>query len=372
VQALAYFRWINHAQASAPEGRPPLLINLDETSLSYSFIGSTGTVVCSKHIPPHVQQATEDANTADTHGHVSYVAMVTHDTAIQPLLPQVLLGNEHRFTQTLLKAIKPEIPPNIVLLRQKSAWNCHSTMRAILSLLAKALGKHLTERYVILILDVHSTHIHASIFAHARRLGIRLVYIPAKLTYLLQPCDTHVFSQLKHALREAWRNARSNSEAAISATAWLLLIFRCIRIVLQGKPWLHAFQSTGALTLQQCLAPRVFYRMGLRAAPVVPPGPPTQQEARVVFPKNVRLNVMSYVLWCRALELNKGSSAVPGAAVVVSPSSHLSCVSASSSSGVARSSAAEDCVFSSAVGSQVPERSPVRWVLRPRVARALD
>jgi hypothetical protein len=149
VEALAYFRWINNALASAPPGRPPLLINLDESSLCYSFIGSMGTVICSKHVPPHVQQATEDVGTADTRGHVSYGAMVTHDTTIQPLLPQVLLGNEHRFTQTLLRDIEPEVPKNIVLKRLKSAWNSHAIMLNILTLLAKALGKYMKERYVI-------------------------------------------------------------------------------------------------------------------------------------------------------------------------------------------------------------------------------
>jgi hypothetical protein len=112
--------------------------------------------------------------------------MVTHDTTIQPLLPQVLLGNEHGFTQTLLRDIEPEVPKNIVLKRLKSAWNSHAIMLNILILLAKALGKYMKERYVILILYVHSTHIHASIFALARKLGIRLIYIPAKA--LRHPC----------------------------------------------------------------------------------------------------------------------------------------------------------------------------------------
>jgi hypothetical protein len=112
---------MNAALASAPPERPPLLINMDESSLCYSFNGSIGTVICSKHVPAHVLQATEDVSTADTRGHVSYVAMITDDTTIQPLLPQVLLGNEYRFTQKLLKEIGPEVPKNIVLRRLKSA-----------------------------------------------------------------------------------------------------------------------------------------------------------------------------------------------------------------------------------------------------------
>jgi hypothetical protein len=84
--------------------------------------------------------------------------MVTHEPGMQPLLPQVLVGNEKVFTQALMKSMKPKLPRNFVMLRKKSAWNCHATMREILSLLAKALKKVMEGRSVILILDVHSSH----------------------------------------------------------------------------------------------------------------------------------------------------------------------------------------------------------------------
>ena len=228
------------------------------------------------------------------------MSMVTHESDVQPLLPQVLLGNEKFFTLTLMKAIKPLVPPNFVLLRKKSAWNCHETMREILSLLAKALKKLMSDRSVILILDVHSSHIDATIFAHARRLGVHLVYIPASLTFLLQPCDTHVFAALKHVLRKMWQDRKSKSATRVSAEEWLGIIFRSVRTVLQGTKWETAFLSTGALACQAQVSPRTFSQMGLVARPIVPTGPPTAEEAALVFPRGRKLNFMSYVLWCAA------------------------------------------------------------------------
>jgi hypothetical protein len=126
------------------------------------------------------------------------------------------------------------VPPNIVLLWKKSAWNCHETMREILSLLAKALKSVMKERSVILILDVHSSHIDTTIFAHARRLGVRLVYIPASLTFLLQPCDTHVFAALKQLLRKMWQDRMSQNASRVDVKEWLSMIFRGVRSFHRG------------------------------------------------------------------------------------------------------------------------------------------
>ena len=45
----------------------------------------------------------------------------------------------------------------------------------------------------VLLMDCARQHIHRSVFDAAARQGVRLVLIPAKLTWLLQPCDAHVF-----------------------------------------------------------------------------------------------------------------------------------------------------------------------------------
>jgi hypothetical protein len=63
AQAMAYYRWVNHAQASAPPEKPPLLVNADETALAHSFTGGKGTVVCAKSLPTQWLQASENVDT---------------------------------------------------------------------------------------------------------------------------------------------------------------------------------------------------------------------------------------------------------------------------------------------------------------------
>ena len=125
---------MNAAVADAPSGRQPLLINMDETSLAYHFCGLRGTVL--KLQIDSREQPSDAASLSEIRGHVSYLASVASDPEVQALLPQVLLGNEHRFTKTLLRSVEKICPPQVHLWRQKSAWNSHATMRRYICLLA--------------------------------------------------------------------------------------------------------------------------------------------------------------------------------------------------------------------------------------------
>ena len=138
---------------------------MDETALVRHVTGLRGTVV---KVSAPKQAAIERASLADRRSYISYLACITHDAAVQALLPQVLLGNEHQFTLALLRSVSSQLGPNIQLWRQKSAWNSHQTMRRWLTTLKKALGSLVESRTVVVLVDVHPSHIHNTIFQHAR------------------------------------------------------------------------------------------------------------------------------------------------------------------------------------------------------------
>ena len=71
----------------------------------------------------------------------------------------------------------------------------------------------------------------------------------------------------------------------------------CRQSVLPAVRWSHAFQKVGALNGQTDVPSSVFADLGWSAAPAIPDGPPTELEARAVFPKGRKLNVMAYVMW---------------------------------------------------------------------------
>jgi hypothetical protein len=354
---MAYFRWVNFARRQAPVGRKPLFIDLDETALCYSFTGGEGTVICEKALPPGEQHAVENATEADIRGHITLITLLTHETGIQVQLPQILLGNEHRFTLALLKSVKPAVLVNVLLWRQKSVWNSHSTMRRILTTLHAAIGTLIATRYVLLILDVASVRIHKTIHALAKKFKIRLVFLPAKLTYLLQPCDTHLFRRLKHRLQESFRQLRSLSESGIvTVEQWLGLIFKAIREVIQGVAWQHAFCSVGILDEQKQLAPWVLRQIGLPSLPARGSEPPSSEEAVAIFPKHRRIKRMAYVLWPVVSSDSAGATASCLAHVSASPAGAAS--SSASSAPLAHAS------------PSAPPSVKLKWVLHPRKAKA--
>ena len=249
-------------------------------------------------MPTGTTLRTENVGLSLARGHVTHVAMITDESGIQPLLPQILLGNERRFTLQLLDAVKADIPQNIHVCRQKSAWNNHGTMCKVLRTLAASLGTLLQERYVVLVLDVASVHIHQTVYDEARRLGIRLIFIPAGLTWLLQPLDTRCFSKFKHALRQAWREARAqNPEGSVSSEEWLRILFKVIRAVLQGTSWRRVFREVGLSADEQRFAPAILKECGLDAMPATPSGLPSAAEAACIFPRKRQLDVDAYVQW---------------------------------------------------------------------------
>ena len=295
VQAAAFFRWVNLASREASADRPPLFINMDETALVRHPTRIRGYVA---KFSASQQKAVDRATLGDRRTCMSYFACVTHDAGVQGQLPQVVLGNERQVSKALLDTVASKLPANMVCWRLKSSWNSHETMRKWLSLLAKSLGNLVRDRTVILLVDVNPSHIHQSIFVHARRCGIRLVYVPAKLTAYLQPCDTHVFAKFKRSFRDIWRERRSNLPGGVvTDLCWLEIVFEAIQTALATASWRGAFLSTGILEQQRRVSNRLRGAFGFARGVEFGDNPLTAEEASAIFPKRSKADHLSYVLW---------------------------------------------------------------------------
>ena len=222
------------------------------------------------------------------------MSFVTHDSSIQPQLPQILLGNEHQFTKKLMVEIAETKPNNFYVWRCESAWNNHRTMRRALTVLHACLKKHLDTHQPILVLDVVGSHYHRSISLYARRLGLRLMYVPAKMTPYLQPADTHVFSKLKSAVRSMWVQARSeNGGADVLMKQLLSIVFQASRKVLCRNSWHRAFEEVGLLCSQVRLSQKLLWVLQWDAPPQVPSTQPTPKQLETVCPKRTKVSELS-------------------------------------------------------------------------------
>ena len=178
--------------------------------------------------------------------YMTHVGLICDRTDLQPLLPQVLVANEATLQAGTLAALKAACPPNVRLVRQQSSWNNGHLCALIVGLIMEALGVHAGLLQVVLILDAARLHFGPPMINACRRHGVWPLFVPAKLTWLLQPLDTHGFSLFKHTLRMAHRRARARSaDGVVPFADFVQCIYTAIRTVLQGRRWSSAVDADG-------------------------------------------------------------------------------------------------------------------------------
>ena len=291
---------------------------MDESSLVRRPTGLKGTVLKLKQ---RTRVAADHATLADRRCNISFLASICHEEAVQDYLPQVLLSNEHQISLRVLHALQGALPGNIHIWREKSSWNSHKVMRRYLTLLAHCLRETLKKRQVVLLVDVNRAHIDRTILLHARRLSLRMCFVPAKMTRWLQPADTALFSRFKAAFRCAWRQSKSKLPLGIvTQQQWLRIACATIQKVLSGNSWHAAFDAVGALGNQNAMSESLCEELGLEKPPRVPRGLPKAEHALVIFPARMKVNVLTWLHFVpkahlKALteESQAGSSAAPHA-----------------------------------------------------------
>jgi len=267
--------------------------------------------------------------------------MICDDPVIQKILPQIIIGNAFRFTAKLMRTVAAEKPGNVEVWRAKSAWNNCQLMCKVLRTLASALRAH-TDRYqLMLTLDVAPCHIHPIVSQCAARLGIWLLYIPAKMTYLLQPLDTHCFSSMKMRLKRKFQDARRNSQSGqVSAEDWLRILFGLPAGFLAARPWRNAFAQNGLVHGDIDYRSDVSDLASAVGESCLLAQFPTSDELQKIWPKNknartARANLLKSVM---DVLLEETGDAEQGSAIIPSSSSSSSSSSSAAPASIALAS----------------------------------
>ena len=315
------WQWWNYAVASVPTGCRILRLNLDETSVKLFQGEGKGTIFFKKRkrssrpgaaggedgaeAPEAVQAVTlQHKRTCLTH-----VGLVCDRPEVQPLLPQVLIGNESTFHAGEMEELVAACPPNVHLIRQRSAWNNTETQKRVLRLLAAALREHertavrpgMKRWQPVLLLDACRLHIHPSVAKSAAALGIWLVVVPARLTWLLQPLDTHVFQRYKEYFRSAYQRARLQTpDGQLSVSQFLGAFCQTIQHLVQGVRWEFAFDSDGYGQVGQGrVSPYILGQLGLAEPPDAPSLEPTLGMLQLCFPRKSTVPLNTLLGPCR-------------------------------------------------------------------------
>ena len=236
-KASLFWRWVNWLSSHVVEDKQPLFLNLDETSISYSYHGAKG-FYAQKLL--RARKGSVKIRKKELRGSVSHVAIIADRPDVQKVLPQVFIGNKHRVTLGLMDAVAGDKLACVHLFRRKSSWNNMENTTAILELLAEALEAY-PQLQPISVLDTVRCHIAPCILQKAAALKLWMAPVPAGLTYLLQPLDVICFAQYKSFLRSRYRISRM-AAGSVSAHQWMKLLFQVCVEFLNSKSWAPAFR----------------------------------------------------------------------------------------------------------------------------------
>lgn len=291
--------WLQWAKSCrrVDSGKEPLFVNMDETSVCLNYGKGRGFIVSKRALAPGKSHRKEQISSSDAKARVSLLTFLTHKTHIQPKLPQIILGNKHQLSVSMLKQLQPHTPKQFYVWREESSWVNHAVVRRVLSLLSQCLQEFKDTHQIIFVLDCAKCHIHPTVFQLASRLQIKLLFVPAKLTSLLQPADTHCFSKLKRKLKQKWLQLRvESSTGEVSHLEWFMSMLGTVSQLLCSTKWESAFLSAGLLD-ETKLSCRVCQQLGWTSPVVLPADILSDDQLRKVLPKRSRLHKHSLFSW---------------------------------------------------------------------------
>lgn len=314
AKAYASWQWFNHAESKLPAGRRALRINVDETAICLFQGGGRGNVFLNKN-----ERFTQHSPLAQRRTYLTHVAFICDDVGVQPHLPQYIIAGTRALSVADLAAAQAAVPANVVIVRQARSWNTGALMVRIVRDLRRRLADRLHELQPVLLMDTAKIHLTRAVFAECSALGIYVVTVPPKLTWLLQPLDTDGFAQFKAAVRAANQNARIQAAAtgdAVGARCLIMCVCAAIRDVLNRRPWASVFDRDGYGASQSRLGRRVRMQLELPVAPAVGFARPDDAGLQHCFP--ARTAVHSALIW-RTLDAAANPPVAPEPALPAPP-----------------------------------------------------
>ena len=290
-QAFAVWRWSNYLHDQcACRGKQPLLINLDETSVPVVFAHVKGNFMVHNgrrawRPPPRQASGKNEQRTFFTH-----VGLICNDPAIQPLLPQVIFVGSPGINWAEWSLLVADLPPNVFIKRMPRGWNNADQHKLIIRILGLVLRPFLATRQPILSFDAAKLHLNAEVLHEIYTAHMWYLLIPARLTWLLQPLDTHAFLKYKRYLKSLFLDTFGTFAFENRTSRMARLVIEAIRHVLQGNEWHAAFDTNGLGGSLCNVSKYIKDQLHLKDLPALPRTRPSIDEVRVTFPRNVAFN----------------------------------------------------------------------------------
>ena len=267
-------------------GRRVLALNLDETNIPAVFTHLRGNVVAAGAAQRGAEEAMQPVSKGLDRQTFTLVAIICSESALQPLLPQVILASKALLLMDTWDDLQENLPDNAYVKHNATGWNNEAVLVEIITILGLILEPFLAEYQPVLFMDAAGFHLTAAVMSALAAARIWFVCIPARITWLLQPCDTHCFLRLKRWLRRAFLDRVDARDGERPLAHMIRLAVRAAtRELLQAKRWRPAFEQNGLLGSQADLSSFVRKQVADLAAHPVPATRPDLAALRLCWPR---------------------------------------------------------------------------------------
>ena len=175
----------------------------------------------------------------------------------------------------------------------------------------------------LLCVDACPCHCSAQVVRARNKAGLRVFYVAASMTSILQPCDTHVFARLRRFLRAGMEILRLQSETGETQTCQVLkLISEAVHGVLHRYDWKGAFGRTGLRDQQREVSKSTLRKLQWAEAPLIGSALPTLAQLQQVYPRNSLIPVADIFRICAQPSVAEALNAEASEAVSIESWTH--------------------------------------------------
>jgi hypothetical protein len=222
-----------------------VVINADETCLSNMTCWNHGTFITrirTKRI------SERSAPVAKRQPRLTLLAAISDDVALQRQLPQICLPRTAACrgpnAEQLDMYAGMEKPMEVWY--GSKGWVTALIFMRWLTHVRRTVHAQRPGAWLVLLIDCSPIHLCFRVLQHCRRLGILLLFVPARTTWLLQPLDVQVFSRLKRDLSKRHQEARlQNPGGALEESTQWENVGKAVGQEVLQRDWAKIFARCG-------------------------------------------------------------------------------------------------------------------------------
>ena len=286
-KATAVWRWTNYLHRCAEGDKQVVLVNFDETSVKLVPEEKPGFLSEAAHRlsvtgKPMGRRIARSA----TRACLTHLAAICTCPDIQKELPHIILIGEKQMSEERFQRLQADKPNCVHIWREQKAWVTIAVMQRYVRLLGRCLRAYRRTHRFIVFFDVFAAHIAPALLRNFALHDFWVCLIPARMTWALQPADTHLFATYKRKLAEEWQ--RRGLVSATGHVQWeglLAALWRVIEGIMNATDWRRAFASDGLTAGQTLVSSRTLGKLGLAPAGLMVPAEiPTLVDLNAVSP----------------------------------------------------------------------------------------